>query len=196
MHHLLYKEHELSDYVTVYHRDICENGFGLSNVADAVFLDIPNPWKALKYAKEALKVHGGRICSFSPCLEQVQKTIEELKNLNFTDIQTLENLRCIYSVRYNVFPEFDFGINSSNKNATTTAEKADQEDKKDENGQKKKKKKRNESDNDDDENSNDVDDEEAIDGSVYKQYSSKPINLQPGHTGYLTFATLLNKNFF
>ena len=61
-----FKEHGLSDYVTVYHRDACNDGFGLENVADAVFLDLPSPWKALASAKAALKKEGGRICSFSP----------------------------------------------------------------------------------------------------------------------------------
>jgi hypothetical protein len=45
----------------------------------------------------------------------------------------------------------------------------------------------------DNENSEDSEDENGA--NVYKPYCSKQINLQPGHTGYLTFATLLNKNF-
>ena len=48
----------MSDYVKVYHRDACVDGFGLENEADAVFLDLPSPWKALKSAKDALKKEG------------------------------------------------------------------------------------------------------------------------------------------
>ncbi len=48
----------MNDYVTVYHRDICAEGFVLTNLADAVFLDIPNPWKAIKSAKDAMKQEG------------------------------------------------------------------------------------------------------------------------------------------
>jgi tRNA (adenine57-N1/adenine58-N1)-methyltransferase len=48
----------MADYVTVYNRDVCNDGFGLENVADAVFLDLPSPWKALESAKAALKKEG------------------------------------------------------------------------------------------------------------------------------------------
>lgn len=79
-------EHGLGDYVTVYNRDVCNDGFGVENLADAVFLDLPSPWKALQSAKNALKFEGGRLCSFSPCIEQVQKVTQELTQLGFTDI--------------------------------------------------------------------------------------------------------------
>lgn len=51
-------QHGLKDRVTVYHRDVCEHGFGLSGVADAVFLDLPRPWLAVESAKQALKTTG------------------------------------------------------------------------------------------------------------------------------------------
>ncbi|KAL3874969.1 hypothetical protein ACJMK2_037915 [Sinanodonta woodiana] len=47
--------HGISQYVTVAHRDVCSDGFGIENVADAVFLDLPCPWVALPSAKKALK---------------------------------------------------------------------------------------------------------------------------------------------
>lgn len=81
-----FSEHGLANYVTVYNRDVCNDGFGVENLADAVFLDLPSPWKALQSAKNALKMEGGRICSFSPCIEQVQKVCLELTQLGFTDI--------------------------------------------------------------------------------------------------------------
>jgi tRNA (adenine57-N1/adenine58-N1)-methyltransferase len=48
----------MSDYVTVHNRDVCGEGFGLEDVADAVFLDLPSPWNAIESAKAAIKNEG------------------------------------------------------------------------------------------------------------------------------------------
>ena len=53
-----FKEHSLDNYVTVACRDVCENGFQLEHVADAVFLDLPSPWECIHSAKQALKKSG------------------------------------------------------------------------------------------------------------------------------------------
>lgn len=49
--------HGIGSFVTVYHQDVCQDGFaGKKDIADAVFLDLPAPWEAIKHAKEVLKV--------------------------------------------------------------------------------------------------------------------------------------------
>lgn len=55
-----FKAHGLQDYVTVYHRDVCELGFTaeLDGKADAVFLDLPSPHTAVPHALRALKSTG------------------------------------------------------------------------------------------------------------------------------------------
>ena len=63
-----FKDHGISDYVTVIHKDVCEEGFGLDHVADAVFLDLPKPWEAVASAKKALKLEGMLLCK-SPAPE-------------------------------------------------------------------------------------------------------------------------------
>ncbi|XP_008939462.1 PREDICTED: tRNA (adenine(58)-N(1))-methyltransferase catalytic subunit TRMT61A isoform X1 [Merops nubicus] len=94
-----FQEHGVEHLVTVTNQDVCKNGFGVSNIADAVFLDIPSPWEAIGHAKSALKAEGGRICSFSPCIEQVQRTCLAMEECGFTEINTLEILLRVYNVR-------------------------------------------------------------------------------------------------
>ncbi|KAL8251321.1 hypothetical protein R6Q59_035014 [Mikania micrantha] len=77
----------LSSLVTVGVRDIQGEGFpeDLTGVADAVFLDLPQLWLAIPSAGEMLK-QDGVLCSFSPCIEQVQWSSETLTS-KFTDIK-------------------------------------------------------------------------------------------------------------
>lgn len=42
----------------------------LAGCVDAIFLDLPGPWKVVASAFACLKA-GGCFCSFSPCIEQV-----------------------------------------------------------------------------------------------------------------------------
>lgn len=53
--------HGLSEFVTVTHRDVCGEGFPLSQVVDAVFLDLPKPWECISSAKNAMKKEGNQI---------------------------------------------------------------------------------------------------------------------------------------
>jgi tRNA A58 N-methylase Trm61 len=59
--------------------------------ADALFLDIPNPWDAVANVTLALKP-GGLFANFSPCIEQVQKTCLKLTELGFVNVKTFETL--------------------------------------------------------------------------------------------------------
>ncbi|GER43119.1 tRNA (adenine(58)-N(1))-methyltransferasecatalytic subunit TRM61 [Striga asiatica] len=72
-------------------------GRGFSGKADSIFLDLPQPWSAIPSAAKMLQ-QDGVLCSFSPCIEQVQKSCETLK-LHFTDIRTFEVLLHTCEVR-------------------------------------------------------------------------------------------------
>lgn len=70
-------------------RDIQGEGFPeeFCGSADSVFLDLPQPWLAMPSVGRMLK-QDGVLCSFSPCIEQVQRSCEALKS-NFTGALSL-----------------------------------------------------------------------------------------------------------
>ncbi|KAI9828323.1 MAG: tRNA (adenine-N(1)-)-methyltransferase catalytic subunit trm61 [Thelocarpon impressellum] len=134
-------EHGLEDVVHITHRDVCQEGFLQEadqreiSAADAIFLDLPAPWLALRHltrsplSKKAFNAvetsstpspsgepssdHASaskpdqttdrqsfrspldprrtvRICTFSPCVEQVQRTIMTMRQLGWLDIEMVE----------------------------------------------------------------------------------------------------------
>ena len=94
-------EHGLNELVELTHRDVCQDGFIPSSVppsemrANAIFLDLPAPWLALKHLTRApsspLDPHTAiHVCTFSPCIEQVQRTITTLRSLGWIDIEMVE----------------------------------------------------------------------------------------------------------
>ncbi|CAI5503943.1 unnamed protein product [Closterium sp. Naga37s-1] len=84
-------------------RDIQGHGFPphLHASAHAAFLDLPCPWLALPSAAACL-LPGGRLCSFSPCMEQVQRCSQAMRAHGLTDIRTVELLSRSYEVREEV----------------------------------------------------------------------------------------------
>ncbi|XP_042356311.1 LOW QUALITY PROTEIN: tRNA (adenine(58)-N(1))-methyltransferase catalytic subunit TRMT61A [Plectropomus leopardus] len=118
-----FKEHRVDHLVTVRNQDVCKDGFGVTGIADAVFLDIPSPWEAVRHSKAALKKQGGRVCSFSPCIEQVQRTCEALADQGFKEISTVEVLLRVHDVRTVSLPLPDFGPDPSTQTEPDGAEK-------------------------------------------------------------------------
>jgi tRNA (adenine57-N1/adenine58-N1)-methyltransferase len=83
------KKAGLLDYVVIKKRNVKE-GFLEKNV-DAIVMDISEPWEVVPKAFEALK-DSCSLASFSPTINQVEKTVEALKNLSFIDLSTIECL--------------------------------------------------------------------------------------------------------
>ncbi|TFB04194.1 hypothetical protein CCMA1212_003996 [Trichoderma ghanense] len=105
--------HGLDDLVTLTHRNVYNDGFnvnGESLNATAVFLDLPAPWEALHHLSRRKIQKGGKeadaddgswvspldpkqsvyICTFSPCIEQVMRTVTELRTLGWVDVDMVE----------------------------------------------------------------------------------------------------------
>ncbi|KAJ2661726.1 tRNA (adenine-N(1)-)-methyltransferase catalytic subunit trm61 [Coemansia sp. RSA 1200] len=164
-----FEEHGLSNIVTIENRDVIANGFGKFNIADAVFLDLPAPWDAVAAAKEVLRKDTiGRICCFSPCIEQVQATALALDEHGFSEIRMFECLAKDCEVRAVPFPDIAEAING--KKISFKQSIVDR--------------KKRKLDND---SMNDVDDEEP---KIIERIISKPADVTRGHTSYLTFAIL------
>lgn len=80
---------QLLDRVTLKHKDITK---GISeNDLDAIILDIPNPWEAVKHAWNAL-IPGGYICTYSPLISQVEQSVQEMRKHSFINIKTIETI--------------------------------------------------------------------------------------------------------
>ncbi|XP_063529041.1 tRNA (adenine(58)-N(1))-methyltransferase catalytic subunit TRMT61A [Cydia strobilella] len=107
-----FEAHGIAGYVTAKHRDVLEQGFGeeLNGKADAVFLDLPAPWVGVPHAVAAMKENGGRFCSFSPCIEQVQRTCLALTNNGFQELTTLELLQTEIKVTRRTIPVRDLSF--------------------------------------------------------------------------------------
>ena len=181
------KEHGLDGIVEIAHRDVCQDGFmtdvngGSSPNANAIFLDLPAPWLALKHLTRKLRhkapisdppISSGSpgthdpavcpsisqipglvssqhtssdpidnlnppstprsspesaldptntvyICTFSPCIEQVQRTVSTLRNLGWHSISMVElsSRRIeVYRQRVGLQEEGLRGVNASPAN--------------------------------------------------------------------------------
>ncbi|KAL2040521.1 hypothetical protein N7G274_006500 [Stereocaulon virgatum] len=95
-------EHGLDSIVKLTHQDVCQDGFHpgstktSSIAANAIFLDLPAPWLALKHLTRSdpsspldptASIY---LCTFSPCIEQVQRTITTLRQLGWLEIEMVE----------------------------------------------------------------------------------------------------------
>ena len=104
------------------------------------------------------QVSGGRFSSFSPCIEQVQRTCIKLEEVGFVDIQVMECLQRTYDIKSHTLTVPNVGYSSGEASSV----------------------------------------DEAYSGgklvspclTQHSLYAAQPSRKCPGHTGYLTFATL------
>ncbi len=80
----------LENYVEFVEVDVEKQGFQ-HREADAVFIDLPEPWEVINWAHQALK--GGHcLASLNPTIEQIKKTKSVLELEGFTRIRVVELL--------------------------------------------------------------------------------------------------------
>jgi tRNA (adenine57-N1/adenine58-N1)-methyltransferase len=93
-----FKKNGVGHLVTCYHKDVCgkskdangQGGFGLpQGTVDAIFLDLPEPWLAIPHAAYTLKPNA-RVATYSPCVEQSQKTVLAMRQAGFHSMKTME----------------------------------------------------------------------------------------------------------
>ncbi|KAH6691327.1 GCD14 protein [Plectosphaerella plurivora] len=107
--------HRLEGIVQLTHRDAYTGGFlvddNKSPEATAIFLDLPAPWDALPHLSRTKPTgpdfdekfkhvtewtspldpkKNAYLCTFSPCIEQVQRTITTMRRLGWVEIDTIE----------------------------------------------------------------------------------------------------------
>ena len=122
----------LNEVVTVFPEvNVLTSGFHQVEDAsvDAVFLDLPAPYEMLEESARVLRANGS-LCAFSPCIEQVKKTCEKLRNGPFYLIKVMtcpvrtyetKEERTIESRFEELFPsEGDIFRNSKNEEGTST----------------------------------------------------------------------------
>lgn len=180
--------HNLGHLVTVHHKDVCgktdstKGGFDLpQSSVDAVVLDLPEPWLAVPHAAFCIK-KGGRIATYSPCVEQSQKTIAALQKSGFHSIKTME-----YRLREHHVDQVPLEAPPSDlragrlEGATETMERPGTK-KVEEEGDDKKRKR--------------TDEEDGSDGDAKKSSKqmlcARPFASMRGHSAFLTFATAGN----
>ena len=126
--------HGLDGIVNLTHRDVCNEGFssptGSNGVgkADAVFLDLPAPWLALRHLTRGtpdapLNPDGPvHLCTFSPCIEQVMSTVSYLRKNDWTEISMCEVLNKRIDVRRERVGLKEEGLRGVNASAATVGE--------------------------------------------------------------------------
>lgn len=175
-----FNEHNFGDVVVAQHRDVCTDGFDCPANVDAVFLDLPHPWKALHHALKLLR-SGGRICCFSPCMEQVQQTCNTLNQLGFIEVQTYECLSRPHEIKAISLKNYVYplSVKENNGEQAATEETNVSEASYGTSKRTKFEKKEHEEDSSQD----------TPDGSKQDYVVSYIKNNSVGHTGFLTFAT-------
>jgi tRNA (adenine57-N1/adenine58-N1)-methyltransferase len=182
--------HGVQHLVQVYHKDVCAEGFALPHQsADACFLDLPEPWEAIPHAAYNMKPNA-RIATYSPCVEQTQKTVDALRMSGFHSLMTME-----YRLQEHYVDEFECEPPPTDPRPILIDARSAEASKEVNEGE--------HSSNDHGSNDNDlVEEPSEKDATSHNRNSNKrkrsilvarPFVSMRGHTAFLTFATAGNR---
>ena len=90
----------MKEHTTVDLGNILEKDYNFENI-NFIMLDLATPWLAVPRVKKYLDPVKGRICLFSPTLEQVKKNINALIQNQFQWYKTFELMKRFYQVKQN-----------------------------------------------------------------------------------------------
>lgn len=90
----------MQDIVTIALGNILEDSMDFHDM-DFVMLDLATPWEAVSKVLPYLDSQKGRLCLFSPTLEQVKKNVKALTEQNVPFIHTIEVMKRFYQVKPN-----------------------------------------------------------------------------------------------
>ena len=85
------------------HGDVCAENWSYDEFlspgsVDAAIFDLPQPWDAVRIAGPLIRP-GGRLCTFSPCIEQVARTLDALREAGFTGVEVIEAIVRTHEVK-------------------------------------------------------------------------------------------------
>ena len=87
--------------------DAREMDAGVDWQADALTMDMPDPWLALPNLERWLRP-GGRLCAYVPNMNQVESVVTALREAGYADVRALENIQRFLEVHPGgVRPSFD-----------------------------------------------------------------------------------------
>ncbi|MFI5415163.1 MAG: tRNA (adenine-N1)-methyltransferase, partial [Candidatus Lutacidiplasmatales archaeon] len=78
----------LAGRVRFHRQDVVSDGLG-AGPFDAILLDVPEPWEVLTNARSALRA-GGRLATYTPTYNQLERTVRAMREHGFQDIRSLE----------------------------------------------------------------------------------------------------------
>jgi tRNA (adenine57-N1/adenine58-N1)-methyltransferase len=164
-----------------------KGGFQLGQAAaHAIFLDLPEPWLAVPHAAYTIKPNG-RICSYSPCMEQTQRTVQAMKKHGFHSIRTVEARLKEYYV-----DEYEMETPPTTLLEIPTEEAVSLEKERQVGGNQKPKEKEDKALNDEKGNNKKRSNDSSNVGPTKKILCARPFAHMRGHTAFLTFATASN----